>query len=255
MSSRALLALIAYVRNYLKFDFEVPNYGFWKSLATIHLAPRKQTFTDYSLNVNVAYAKHAISIDENRKDFKRVPWTPDASKATARDPERNLYFEQVWFPGVHADIGGAYPENESRLSDITLRWMLAATSIIPHGIRHDQRVLCLFPDATGPQHNEYKAGNWQHGVRDLPLANPAPRVSRAIMHKAVYARFEAKEVVLYDIIASYRPDNLKCHVDFAHYYDETLLRPADLQCVADDIEARWEKQKQKAGAGQAASDR
>jgi hypothetical protein len=27
----------------------------------------------------------------------------------------NLNFEQVWFPGVHADIGGGYLENEARL--------------------------------------------------------------------------------------------------------------------------------------------
>ena len=32
-------------------------------------------------------------------------------------------FRQVWFAGNHSDIGGSYPENESRLSDITLDWM------------------------------------------------------------------------------------------------------------------------------------
>ena len=76
-----LAGLIALLRNYVKYDFRVPGYGLLKSLATIHLAPRKQKFTDYYLNVNVGYAKHAISIDEDRRDFKRVPWTPDAAKA------------------------------------------------------------------------------------------------------------------------------------------------------------------------------
>jgi Uncharacterized alpha/beta hydrolase domain (DUF2235) len=38
-----------------------------------------------------------------------------------------LYFEQVWFPGVHADIGGGYLENEARLSDNRSSHDLVAT--------------------------------------------------------------------------------------------------------------------------------
>ena len=51
---------------------------------------------DTTLNPNVGYAKHAISIDENRADFKRVTWSPTAEKQDQRDAHRNLYFEQVW---------------------------------------------------------------------------------------------------------------------------------------------------------------
>jgi uncharacterized protein (DUF2235 family) len=32
--------------------------------------------------------------------------------------------KQVWFPGVHCDVGGGYPEPESSLSKIALKWML-----------------------------------------------------------------------------------------------------------------------------------
>jgi Uncharacterized alpha/beta hydrolase domain (DUF2235) len=236
-----VFGLIAYLRSYLKFDFCVPGYGWLKSLATIHLAPRKQSFTDYSLNPNVEYAKHAISIDENRKDFKRVP-SPDTAKAATRDASGNLYFEQVWFCGVHADIGGGYPENEARLSDITLKWMLAAASIIPHGIKHDPRVLCLYPDPTGPQHDECKAGRWQRGIRELPVDKTGK--TAGIMHKSVYERFKAKEVVQYDLPAAYRPANLRKHADFAHYYDQSAPVPTGtLTGIADDIEVKWEQQK------------
>jgi type VI secretion system (T6SS) phospholipase Tle1-like effector len=237
ISAYGLALVTAYLWNYLKFDFSVPGYGFWKSLATIHFAPPQHKFTDYTLNVNVTYAKHAISIDEDRKDFKRVQWIPDATKATTRDAAQNLYFEQVWFAGVHADIGGGYPENESRLSDVTLQWMLAAASIVPNGIKFDASVLRPCPDSAGPQHDECKAGHWEKSVRDLPLA-PGTTVSRAIMHKSVYTRFEAAEVLLYDHLGRYRPPNLKNHVDFGHYYDDGR-QPARLQCVADDIERKW----------------
>ena len=32
--------------------------------------------------------------------------------------------KQVWFPGVHGDVGGGYPETESGLSKVALEWML-----------------------------------------------------------------------------------------------------------------------------------
>ena len=35
-----------------------------------------------------------------------------------------LDIKQVWFPGVHADVGGGYPEPESGLSKISFQWML-----------------------------------------------------------------------------------------------------------------------------------
>ncbi len=239
LGASGLSALACYLSNYLKFDFRVPGYGLWESLKTIHFAPPKHEFTDYTLNVNVTYAKHAISIDENRKDFARVSWIPDATKATARDASKNLFFEQVWFSGVHADVGGGYPENESRLSDVTLEWMLAGASLVPNGITYDETVLHLYADPAGPQHDEYKAGHWQHAVRDLPVS--ADGMSRAIMHKSVYARFEAAEVLLYDHLGPYRPPNLRNHVDFAHYYNNQGA--PEPQCVADDLEWKFSQRK------------
>jgi len=38
--------------------------------------------------------------------------------------------EQVWFAGVHKDIGGGYCD-DSGLSDLTLRWMVANTAPWP----------------------------------------------------------------------------------------------------------------------------
>jgi hypothetical protein len=229
---------LLYLKNYLKWAPALPGYGFFNRLRTIHLARSKHKFYDLTLNVNVAYAKHAISIDENRADFQRVGWAPTAEKQDARDPQGNLYFEQVWFPGVHADVGGGYEENESRLSDISLSWMLAAASMIPNGLKHDQSVLRLHPDASGPQHNEQK-GSWlAFCLRKLPG-------TQAVMHKSVYRRFAAGPVVLFDTTGRYRPPNMSGHVDFAQYYDSNVKdpRPADpAQAIASDIEAVWETQ-------------
>ncbi len=188
-----------------------------------------------TLDPNVVYAKHAISIDENRADFKRVPWSPTAAKA-GRDPHGNLYFEQIWFPGVHADIGGGYLENEARLSDVALNWMVAGASIIADGLKHDGSVLRLSPDPTGPQHNERAASFLKLGVRDIPV-DEKTGLSGSPMHKSVYQRFEAGRVLLYDRLVGYRPDNMRVHVDFKQYFG--LGPPREPQCVADDIELKW----------------
>lgn len=231
-------ALIAFLLNYLKLAPSLPGYGFLRRLATVHLAPPKHKFYDTTLNPNVGYAKHAISVDENRADFKRVGWSPTAAKQDKRDPHENLFFEQVWFPGVHADVGGGYLENEARLSDGALNWMVAGASVIPDGLKHDGSVLRLSPSAAGPQHNEQAGSFLKYGARLLPVDQHSGE-SPAPMHKSVYRRFEAGPVLQYDTIDDYRPRNMQVHVDFRHYFDQSAAQPP--QCMADDIELRWER--------------
>jgi hypothetical protein len=135
--------------------------------------------------------------------------------------------------------GGGYEENNARLSDSTLAWMLAAASIIPDGLNHDDTVLRLHPDPAGPQHNEQKYSWLAVGQRKLPS-------TQAVMHKSVYSRYQAGRIVLFDMIGDYRPSNMNKHVDFLQYYDSAILnpKPADpAQCVADDIEEKWAKAK------------
>ena len=60
--------------------------------------------------------RHAISIDERRAFFRQNLIHDPAP------PGQDL--KQVWFAGVHSDVGGSYAEAESGLSKIALRWML-----------------------------------------------------------------------------------------------------------------------------------
>ncbi|MDH2352277.1 DUF2235 domain-containing protein [Bradyrhizobium sp. SSUT112] len=233
----AAVALI--LKNYLKIAPSLPGYSFFKRLATLHFAPPKHKFYDTTLNPNVPYAKHAISIDENRADFARVRWNPeDESRTYTRDAHGNIFFEQVWFPGVHADIGGGYLENEARLSDVALGWMVAGASLVPDGLKHDGGVLRLSPDPTGPQHNEQAGGFLKLGVRKIPV-DEKTEMSGSPMHKSVYRRFEAGPVLLYDRLADYRPANMRVHVDFRHYFDQSAPQPP--RYLADDIEQKWQK--------------
>jgi uncharacterized protein (DUF2235 family) len=81
--------------------------------------PWRHEFHDTELNVRVSVGLHALSVDENRKAFLPVLW--DDVDAAGRGAGQVI--EQVWFPGVHSDIGGGYTD-DSRLADLALAWML-----------------------------------------------------------------------------------------------------------------------------------
>ena len=59
---------------------------------------------------------HAVSLDERRAYFRQNLWVDPARQGQDS--------RQVWFPGVHCDVGGGYREADSGLSKIALRWML-----------------------------------------------------------------------------------------------------------------------------------
>jgi hypothetical protein len=199
------LALIGFLKTYVKYAVGLDGYSVWQ---TLHLTHLKMEFYDHELNPDVRYAKHALSIDENRKDFDRVPWTNEGMD------DAGGRFEQIWFSGNHSDVGGSYPENEARLSDMALQWMVEAAQAVPHGIRIDPDVLQLYPSSAGPQHDECKTGRfghlWEKGLRKVP--------ENAVLHPSVKERFEHGNVLHYDLMKPYRPPNLRHHRDVKQYY-------------------------------------
>jgi hypothetical protein len=188
---------------------------------TAHFEWGRFRFYDRALSDNVQYGKHALSIDESRADFERVGWGDPKSVRPDEDLLGNKTFEQVWFAGDHADIGGSYPENESRLSDIALGWMIDAATAIPHPIKIDRSALRLHPDPAGMQHDECKAGipcvtrctrkTWK--LKHRALRGPKTRI-----HDSVRQRFEADAVLQYDRVAPYRPENVRIVDAYKKYY-------------------------------------
>lgn len=76
----------------------------------------RSKFHSFELSKSVIYARHALSIDEERRLFSPVLWAPLVNDPL---PDR---MKQVWFSGVHTDVGGGYKEDH--LSNISLQWML-----------------------------------------------------------------------------------------------------------------------------------
>lgn len=84
-----------------------------KAIANLFDNPANYRFHDTKLSSNVKYARHAIALDEKRGSFTPTLWNVKTN--TDR-------IKQVWFPGVHSDVGGGY--KESGLSDCALLWMI-----------------------------------------------------------------------------------------------------------------------------------
>ncbi|HEX6995268.1 MAG TPA: DUF2235 domain-containing protein [Gammaproteobacteria bacterium] len=74
-------------------------------------------FYDVELSPLVDVGLHAIAIDEKRSAFAPTLWGSADGK-----PHDGQIVEQVWFPGVHSNVGGSYPD--AGLSDIALDWMV-----------------------------------------------------------------------------------------------------------------------------------
>jgi uncharacterized protein (DUF2235 family) len=191
-------ALAAYKRASEKSDFHIAwdfrritrgktvpikFMGVWDTVASV-MVPRRDRLYIPSLlmlpytrtNPSVEIFRHAIAIDEQRRMFRLNRWTePQGFKPDpfAGNAERPQNIKQVWFAGVHADVGGGYPEAESALSKFPLDWMIdeaagagleISTAMSNHLIHGQARPggtrQYVAPDALGPVHNSLTLG-WQ----------------------------------------------------------------------------------------------
>ena len=65
---------------------------------------------------NVEHAFHALALDEHRKPFSPSVWEQPGEGSKLK------VMKQVWFPGVHSNVGGSY--DDTNLADISLAWMM-----------------------------------------------------------------------------------------------------------------------------------
>jgi len=83
---------------------------------------------DCFLDSRAIRACHALSVDDDRTTFhptlwdesREVPLAPDANRKLLLKNER---ISQVWFPGVHSNVGGGYPDDS--VAQIPLIWILS----------------------------------------------------------------------------------------------------------------------------------
>src|SRR6516164_1293873 len=109
--------------------------GVWDTVASV-LVPRRDRITPTLLtlpytrkNPSVEVFRHAMAIDERRRMYRLNQWIePQPLVRNPFDrsaPPTQQDIKQVWFAGVHADVGGGCPEAESALAKFPLDWMIS----------------------------------------------------------------------------------------------------------------------------------
>ena len=181
-------------------------------------------FHDTTLGDLVEHAVQALAVDEKRGPYVPTLWTR-ATNATALAGQSVL---QVWFPGVHSDIGGGY--GNKGIGDITWDFMMRQAA---------RRGLLLDPGQPTPpltlqplpaQHESYNK-TWQElcdklklipqGVRSIgpttrgPDGQPLTVAGEVRLHPSLVGRFGKRCTTILDEAkhqqqeGDYRPGNVK----------------------------------------------
>lgn len=132
---------------YCHRDVSVTLLGVFDTVGALGVpgAVRKHhQFHDVNLSTIVTRARQALALDERRVKFEPCLW--EATDDERREDESTDRVKQVWFPGVHSDVGGGYPV--SGLSDTTLLWM--AGEARASGLVFDQRLLDVYVECGKP---------------------------------------------------------------------------------------------------------
>jgi uncharacterized protein (DUF2235 family) len=93
--------------------FPIHFVGVWDTVSSVGWVWDQATYPFTRYNPSIATIRQAISLDERRAFFRQNRF----SRASAEQD-----FAQLWFAGVHSDIGGGYPDGN--LWRCTLDWML-----------------------------------------------------------------------------------------------------------------------------------
>lgn len=183
-------------------------------------------------NPSVRFLRHAVAIDERRSMYRAALWGPDRevrkpfAKPGSGEPQDA---KEVWFAGVHGDVGGGYEEARSQLGKIPLAWLIEETRAA--GLRYKTRSVnrlvlgttegdkYVAPDPTADQNVSLTWGWWPlelwpspdraaPGRRFLGLTWPLGAYRHipegATIHPSVATRLQARP--------DYRPPNLAGHL-------------------------------------------
>jgi uncharacterized protein (DUF2235 family) len=136
----------AFVRKHHRMRCPIKFVGVWDTVGALGVPFKaldividripllRHRFHNTAVSNNVEFNYHALSLDDKRKVFQPTLWD-ETTVGTVLDENRikkPQIVEQVWFAGVHTDVGGGYVEPEdpplAALSDIALAWMVDKAS-------------------------------------------------------------------------------------------------------------------------------
>jgi uncharacterized protein (DUF2235 family) len=198
---------VKFRRDYAVADItKIEFVGVWDTVGSLGipvpfwgtLGEREFLFHDTEPSKIIRHARHAVSIDENREDFEPTLWSD----------KPDLDLQQVWFAGVHSDVGGGYQERG--LSDCACQWMIREAG--KFGLRFELHLTAaVAPDPEDRQHNERKGIYRARKALVRSITGP--------VHKTVKVRWQAdahsyrsKSKALSELLAAVNDDWSKIRV-------------------------------------------
>jgi uncharacterized protein (DUF2235 family) len=191
--------------------------GAWDTVSSVGFINQFRTFPFTLHNPEVTHVRHAVAIDERRSCFRQNLMFRDRSL-----PAQDV--KNVWFAGVHSDVGGGYPPFEAGLAKISFGWMMHEAAacgmhIESAALKHELHVVGAPPNVCADQQESLKGGwrlvelipvrrfDWDKGTHEWrwPLGErrnvernaPAPEV---FLHQSVLDRLKDRP--------DYHPSNL-----------------------------------------------
>jgi hypothetical protein len=146
---------------------------------------------EQQLSTKVAKACHALALDDERNTFHPLLWDestePDPRPGEGResltlDDER---ISQVWFSGVHSNVGGGYPNDA--LAYVSYKWMTDEAAL--HGIRFVpvlRDTITARRDPLGRMYNPRAGpgGYYRYNPRSIDRLTDGQRRERALLARA-----------------------------------------------------------------------
>jgi uncharacterized protein (DUF2235 family) len=188
-------------RMYSHEDLDIHFVGVWDTVGSLgipglrgRLAKKLWGFHDTALSSHVRFAHQALAIDEQRGPFQPTLWHRQQPQAGGQT------LEQVWFAGVHSDVGGGL--SDPALAEIPLLWMAqraraCGLAFEPGhfrrpggGVDPEQRWLGaqIAPDPLGAMHNSRKGPYRLLPRRPRKLIDPDGSACAAVASSVVRRR-------------------------------------------------------------------
>jgi uncharacterized protein (DUF2235 family) len=132
-------------------DVTVDFLGVWDTVGALAF----REINDFHLISpgNVTQVAHALALDERRAQFAPSYWT--ATGATT-------IVDEVWFSGVHTNVGGGY--YEEGLSNIALAWMVSKAVLAQLPSQPDYIEGWTAENVSGEQRDSYEEFQQQLGL-------------------------------------------------------------------------------------------
>ncbi len=164
-------------------------------------------FRDLKCSASVKRACHALSLDDERTPFHPLLWDEAAEeKIRSKNPQVEVgRITQVWFAGVHSNVGGGYPEDN--LSLVPLVWIMKEAQAC--GLPLDKKSIQEFAAESSPFARLYDsragfAAYYPYDPRQIPMQKPI--VHNSVIMRMAYGPDQYAPIILPDKFEVMTPD-------------------------------------------------